>query len=283
MTCAGTLQTLSAYLEGGLAGAQRREVDEHLRMCPRCRAAIQGMENVVHLARDPRAFPLPAGFSDRLQQRLSRHLHPLPTESGAASLGIGTAVAYPGDHIAYFWENDREFERGVGFLEAGLRGVDVCFIFGHEQANLRVLGVLRKDGFPVDRLLAEKRLLVLVGRPSGDAMLSEIGGAFQSAMAGGPRMLRLLGNIGWGRRNWPADDAILEFEARVTEAARQFPCVIVCMYDVASLSGRIILKGGFESHPLTVQADSLCENPYHVKLDEYLERLRALPAAGGVH
>jgi hypothetical protein len=281
MTCARTLQTLSAYLEGDLAGAQRRQVDGHLRKCPRCRAAIQGIENVVHLAHDPRAFPLPAGFSHRLQQRLSQHLHP-PSAPQTAPLGIGTAVAHAGDHIGYFWESDREFERGVGFLEEGLRAADACFVFGHEPANLKVLGVLRKDGFPVDRLLAEKRLLVLEGRPSGDAMLKEIGGAFQSAMAGGARMLRLLGNIGWGRRNWPEDDAILEFEARVTGAARQFPCVIVCMYDVASLSGRIILKGGFETHPLTVQADCLCENPHYVKLDEYLEQLRELPASGSV-
>ncbi len=281
MTCARTRAALSAYVEGDLARAQRRAVDGHLHKCPRCRAAVRGMENVVHLARDPRAFPLPAGFSDRLQQRLSQHIH-LPAAGLAAPLGIGTAVAHSGDHIGYFWENDREFERGVGFLEEGLRAGDACLVFGHEPANLKVLGVLRKDGFPVDRLLAEKSLLVLEGRPSGDAMLSEIGGAFQSAMAGGARMLRLLGNIGWGRRNWPADDAILEFEARVTEAARQFPCVIVCMYDVASLSGRIILKGGFETHPLTVQTDCLCENPHYVKLDEYLEQLRAMPAPGSV-
>ncbi|MGH8458707.1 MAG: MEDS domain-containing protein, partial [Nevskiales bacterium] len=243
MTCARALQSFSAYLEGDLAGGQRREVDAHLRKCPRCRAAIQGIENVVHLARDPRAFPLPAGFSDRLQQRLAEHVH-LPAVKQDAPLGIGTAVAHSGDHIGYFWENDREFERGVGFLEEGLRAGDACFVFGHQQANLKVLSVLRKDGFPVDRLLAEKRLAVLEGRPSGEVMLKEIGSAFQSAMAGGARMLRLLGNLGWGRRNWPEDDAILEFEARVTQAARQFPCVIVCMYDVASLSGRIILKGG---------------------------------------
>ncbi len=281
MTCDLTLKTLSAYFEGGLAAKQRREVDSHLRKCPRCRAAVRGIENVVHLARDPRAFPLPAGFSDRLKQRLAGHV-PLPAAQPNVPLGIGTSCAHSGDHIGYFWENDREFERGVGFLEAGLRDGDACFVFGHEPANLKVLGVLRKDGFPVEELLAEERLHVLEGRPSGDAMLSEIGGAFQKAMAGGARMLRLLGNIGWGRRNWPEDDAILEFEARVTEAARQFPCVIVCMYDVASLSGRIILKGGFETHPLTVQADALCENPFHVKPDEYLERLRAMPAAGGV-
>ncbi len=279
MTCARALEALSAHLEGALAGARQRQFDAHLRSCPRCRAAARGVQNLVQLVRDPRAFPLPAGFSRRLQQRLAQHLHP-PRAPRTAPLGIGTAVARAGDHIAYFWENDREFERGVGFLEEGLREADTCFIFGYQQANLKVLGVLRKNGFDVERLLEEKRLQVLEGSRAAAAMLSGIGGAFQWASFRGAPMLRLLGNLGWGRRNWPEDDAILEFEARVTQAAQQFPCVVVCMYDVASLSGRIILKGGFETHPLTVQAEGLCENPYHVKPEEYLRRLRELPPSG---
>lgn len=193
---------------------------------------------------------------------------------GAVELGIRDQFAARGDHIAYFWETDREFCDAVGFLEAGLKQRDHSVIFGHEDANSRVVEELRRRGFDCDSLKADGMLTVLSGGPSGSEMLSEIGGKFQEALGRGSTMIRLLGNIGWGRPGWPDDTGILEFEARVTGAVADLPAVVVCMYDVQSLSGDIMLTGAFETHPLTIRRNVLRENEHYVPLSEFLQNLK---------
>lgn len=77
------------------------------------------------------------------------------------------------------------------------------------------------------------------------ALLEAIGSTFQKMIDSGARLVRLLGNLGWGHEGWPAEDSILEFEAWVTRDAKAFPCVVVCMYDVRSLSGRVMHDAAF--------------------------------------
>lgn len=182
-----------------------------------------------------------------------------------------------GAHVAYFWEHDHEFNEGVNFLETGLQAGDFCVIFGHDEANLRVCRRLTERGFDCDQLVRDNRLAVLSGDSDGDRMLGNIGATFAKAVADGATLIRLLGNIGWGREQWPSERDILEFEAKVTGAAQQFPCVIVCMYDVRALPGRVVVHGAFETHPLTICGNMLRENPYYVEFDEFLRRLDSRP------
>ena len=105
-------------------------------------------------------------------------------------------------------------------------------------------------------------------------MLSNIGATFTEAVAAGAKMIRLLGNIGWGREGWPNENDILEFEARVTGAAKAFPCVVVCMYDVRALPGRVMVHGAFETHPLTFCGNVMRQNTHYVDVDQFLTRLR---------
>lgn len=207
-----------------------------------------------------------------------RAFHAKSPQATLFPLGIGDAYVSPGEHIAYFWESEEDFERGVGFLEAGLRGQDCCFVFGYEEANQKVKSVLFRKGFDLRALAQSRRLIFVGGNASGEALLSSLGAAFSEAIAAGATAIRLLGNPGWGRQGWPSDNAILEFEAKVTLAAKQFPCVILCAYEVHAVSGRILLKGRFETHPLTVHGQELHSNPHYVPVDKYLAQLEGEPS-----
>ena len=193
---------------------------------------------------------------------------------GSVDLGLKEQYAAPGDHIAYFWETDEEFRAAAQFLEVGIRNGDHCVIFGHDDANARLLQELACRKFDCDRLQGEGRLSILTGDASGQAMLQKIAEDFRSALGNGKKMIRLLGNIGWGRPKWPNDLDILEFEARVTEAVRSLPAVVVCMYDVQSLRGDILLRGAFETHPLTIRRNVLRENEHYVLLSTFLADLK---------
>jgi hypothetical protein len=194
-------------------------------------------------------------------------------------LGIRDEKVSVGDHVAYFWQTDEEFNEGVSFLEIGLRAGDHCVIFGHDEANEKVCRVLAGHGLDAASLRAAGRLTILGGESDADLMLSNIGASFAAAIERGAKLIRLLGNIGWGRAGWPSETDILAFEAKVTGAAKAFPSIIVCMYDVSSLSGNIIVHGAYETHPLTFCRNVLRENPYYVEFEEFIAALPNKAAA----
>ena len=152
----------------------------------------------------------------------------------------------------------------------GLQVGDYCVVFGQPEANEKVLGILATRGFPQEAL--KGRASVLAGKPVATEMLSEIGATFQQALDAGAPLIRLLGNIGWGHPDWPAENDLLQFESQVTDACRTFPCVVVCMYDVKSLSGRAVVRGGVESHPSTILSTGIEKNPHFVPAAQYLAR-----------
>ncbi len=200
----------------------------------------------------------------------------LKGSEGTIELGLRGERVSLGDHIAYFWEKPSEFEEAVQFLILGIRQGEHVVVFGHEDANEKVLEIMRNRGLDTDHLQVSNRLSVVSGGPTGEQMLGNIGETFQRAVDGGCKCIRLLGNIGWSRPGWPDDREILAFEAKVTGAAKRFPCVVMCMYDVGSLSGKVMLHGAYETHPLTFWGNVLRKNPYYVGVDEYLGRLEEL-------
>lgn len=195
---------------------------------------------------------------------------------GDIELGLRDERVRLGDHIAYFWEREHEFEEAVNFLIFGLRNGEHAVVFGHDEANEKVLGILRRRGLDIAHLQQTNRLSVIGGGPTGEQMLGGIGAKFQQAVESGSGCIRLLGNIGWAKPGWPDELDILAFEAKVTGAARQFPCVVMCMYDVAHLSGSVMVHGAYETHPLTFCGNVLRENPHYVEVDQFLLQLEEM-------
>jgi hypothetical protein len=86
-------------------------------------------------------------------------------------------------------------------------------------------------------------------------------------------MVRILGHLGWEHPGWPAERDLLSLEARLTETVRKLPSVVLGAYDVRGLSGRRLLLGGLECHPLTLRRAALRQNEHHVPAEQFLERL----------
>ncbi len=269
MQCQHFVELTTNYLDGVLTVSERAVFENHAVSCPACGAYLAQMRQVVRALGRLHDEPLPPEAKESLIRMLRE------TNWGSTlRLGINGASVSLGSHNGYFWENDADFRAGVGLLEAGLADGDFCVAFGHDEANERVLGTLQNRGFDTRGLTEAGQLCAMRGKSSGDEMLAAIGGRFQEAQAAGSNRIRLLGNIGWGRPGWPGEENILEFEAKVTDAAGLFPCVVVCMYDVRSLPGRVLLKGGFETHPHTIRGNVLRENPCYVPTQAFLAHLQ---------
>jgi hypothetical protein len=192
-------------------------------------------------------------------------------------LGITDDQVALGSHLIHFWQNDEEFERGVRFLEPAIANESqYCVLIGHDEANQRVLEVLRKTGGDLDRVLREGRL-VIVGREfSASAMLASIDAAFADVVRKGATAIRCLGTFGKGEDPARGTHEQIELENGATALARRYPCVFVCMFDINEMSGWLVLNAGFGSHLLVVSKDALRQSPYFAP-DE--NALRARQAA----
>jgi len=194
------------------------------------------------------------------------------------ALGItGDQVAL-GSHLIHFWQNEEEFEHGVRFLELGINNEsEHCVLFGHDEANQRVLEVLRKKYPELDRVIQEARLVILRREVSAPETLANIEAAFAAAVSKGATAIRYLGNLGVGQAPLPGKgaDEVVELENGATLLGHRYPCVIVCMYDINTVSGRLVLNAGFGTHPLVVRGHALRQNAYFAPLDEAARTYRA--------
>src|SRR5580704_18767696 len=109
-----------------------------------------------------------------------------------------------------------------------------------DEANERVLQTLRKTGRDLDRVIRDGRLVILRRESSAAATLASIDAAFSKAVGEGAIAIRYLGNLGMGQAPLPGRgaDEVVELERGATALALRYPCVVVCMYDVNTLSGR---------------------------------------------
>lgn len=72
--CKHVWQHISAYIDGEVDAELRAKIDQHLETCEICSAVLDSTRNVVVLVADGRVFELPAGFSQRLHDRLDKEL-----------------------------------------------------------------------------------------------------------------------------------------------------------------------------------------------------------------
>jgi anti-sigma factor RsiW len=70
--CKHVWQYISAYIENDLDAELRARIERHLETCEVCSAVLDSTRNVIVLVADDRVFELPAGFSERLHERLDK-------------------------------------------------------------------------------------------------------------------------------------------------------------------------------------------------------------------
>lgn len=269
ISCEEVWREISNYLEGDLDAGLRQRMEEHFRTCKNCFAVLDGTRNVVRLVGDGQAFQVPAGFSQRLRARLAQRGAAPRTQGDSAAAGIEMGITGDrvplGSHLIYFWESDQEFARGVRFFYPGLEKGEHCIAFGHDEALEKVQQTLRSEGYDPERLQQQRKLTILRRQSAAPITLSDIADVLEAAQRAGSPAVRFLGNLGVGRDPLPAgEEDVLQLEHQVDTLISRYPCVVVCMYDVRTLPGRMILKGGLQQHRLAVCAEGVHENPYYV-------------------
>ena len=280
MTCHEIAELVTTYLDGALPPEERDRFEIHRQGCPGCETHVAQVRLTVAALGQLRPSahePLSAGSEKIRELFRARGLHRREPRVRDIPLGLGRELAAPGDHIACFWESERELEAMAGFLAAGASLGQACVLVGHDAAHERLLASLERRGLSVGALMQERQLQVATVHSSADELLAEVDERIKDAVDRGMPAVRILGNLNWGRGTpgWPSDQEILRLEAQVTRAAERLPCIVVCVYDVTKLPGPLLLKGGLECHPLTLRRECLRHNEHHVSPARFLEELSA--------
>ena len=183
-------------------------------------------------------------------------------------------------HVCLFYSNDDELRERLGFLARTLDDpTQVAVLFGKQDRLDEILAYVGADfGRDVAADVKAGRIVMVNGVRDPDQLLGGIAAALDAAVARGAGLIRFLGFIGWGDMDWPGDEDLMTFEAKVTEAVKSYPAVVVCTYNTEKLPGPILIFAGIETHPLTIIGTTLCENPHYVPFAEYIAR-RARPTA----
>jgi hypothetical protein len=280
MTCHELGALVTTYLEGALPSQELDRFEAHRQACSACLTHVSQVRfavSVLGRLRPSADEHLPAEQRRIVELFRTRGLHRRAPRERDAPLGLGSELAALGDHIAYFWESEREFDATAGFLATGVSLGEACVLVGHDAANDRLLASLERRGMSVRTLMHERRLQVASVRSSADELLLEVDDRIKDAVNRGMPAVRVLGNLNWGRGTpgWPSDREILRLEAQVTSAVERLPSIVVCAYDVTNLPGPMLLRGGLDCHPLTFRRDCLRDNEHHVPPERFLEELSA--------
>jgi anti-sigma factor (TIGR02949 family) len=70
ISCVEVWRYISEYVDDEVSAELRERMEAHFKACTHCSAVLDGMQNVVGLVANGRLFQTPAGFSERLYQRI---------------------------------------------------------------------------------------------------------------------------------------------------------------------------------------------------------------------
>ena len=170
-----------------------------------------------------------------------------------------------GTHMCFYYSDDHGLKETLAFLRVGLDEPQTCcVIFADESRFEGLLGWLSEGyGGSLDAVLESNKLILIGGAPTTEELMASINARLDQAVAGGYRLIRFLGFIGWGKPGWPDEASLLDFERRVNDAVTTYPAAIICTYGVPHLPGSSLIYGGLQTHPVTMIDDEIHKNPHY--------------------
>ena len=161
---------------------------------------------------------------------------------------IGTALCVAGlslpipAHLATFYSSDAGGLRlTVPFLAEGLRLGQPCFLVAAGELLERYVQALAKEDL---RGLTVVKFVV----GSVEAALAQWEASFASALAHGPAVLRIAGEMTSERTMFSSEDEMLRYEEAFDLMSRRYPAAVICQYDVREFSGTAVLRA-LKAHP----------------------------------
>jgi excisionase family DNA binding protein len=168
----------------------------------------------------------------------------------ALTVSVGGAPISLRTHLAPIFSTDLGGLRlAVPFLAEGLRSGQPCFLAATGVVLERYFKALSQEAIDVDAAQQSGRLTI-VGWPGGTVTeaLTNWELLFGKALAGGPTVLRIVGEMACERSMFSSDAEMLAYEEAYELMIRRYPAVTLCQYDAREFNGEVILRV-LKAHP----------------------------------
>ncbi len=181
-----------------------------------------------------------------------------------------------GSHVCYIYAQDDERLDVVSkYLRAGIDSRERLLYVTDTLSPEDLRDVMRQRG--VDLSDGEQAIVDRANdayapnnRFSSEAMLDEVREFYCDAQRRGFAGARTVGEMNWATRDVECADTALEYEAKVNDLLKHYPCTCMCQYDARLFSGDLLMDV-LQVHPYMVVRGQLVQNPYYVEPDVFLE------------
>jgi hypothetical protein len=173
-----------------------------------------------------------------------------PTAPKLAAVNVGGTSVPLRTHLAPIYSSDFGGLRlSIPFLADGLRAGQPCFLVAAGKLLDRYTNALSDERIDVVEALDSGRLVVIPGPGAnvGEA-ISNWERGFGKALAAGPTVLRVIGEMVCEREVFGSEAAMMAYEEAYELMAKRFPVVTLCQYDAREFDGEIVLRV-LKSHP----------------------------------
>jgi signal transduction histidine kinase len=178
-------------------------------------------------------------------------------------------------HLCLIYATQQEqFSAAIPFLKIGLERGEKCIYVADAKTTAALMNAMRTEGIDVDAAIRQGNLAITNGFPLPgnfvpDGMVNFLSESAQAARSAGYSALRVLGEMTWVSGTEPRPERLIEFEAKVNDLLRDYHFLGVCQYDRRRFPPEVLLEI-LRTHPTVVYDAFVCENPYYVPPDEYL-------------
>jgi excisionase family DNA binding protein len=173
-----------------------------------------------------------------------------PATAEVSSVNVGGAWVPIRTHVAPIYGTDAGGLRlTVPFLAAGIRAGQPSFLAATGTVLERYARALAELGIDFAEATDSKGLTI-VGWEGGtvEAALANWEGLWGKALAAGPTVLRVVGEMASERTMFGSDADMLAYEEAYEVMAKRFPAVTLCQYDAREFDGEIMLRV-LKAHP----------------------------------
>lgn len=181
----------------------------------------------------------------------------------------GQKLERPGHLCAFFDSRDQEYDVLTPYYMEGLEAGEevVTIVDAHRHGDH--CAQIRARGLPVKEALEQERLKVftaeetytLGGRFESQRMYDLLQEALASARRNG-RKVRTSGVMDWSAQGHAGTEELMEYEAKVNVLVPIYDCTLLCVYDLAKVTGQMVMDI-LATHPYVVHRRRVLHNPYY--------------------
>jgi transcriptional repressor of dcmA and dcmR len=174
-----------------------------------------------------------------------------PAGRAGSTLNVGGASVPVRTHVAPIYSTDLGGLRlALPFLADGIRAGQPCFLVASGPVLERYSRAFPEEqGIDFAEVVDSNRLTI-VGWPGGtvEEAIANWERLWAKALAGGPTVLRVVGEMASERAMFGSEANMLAYEEAYEVMARRYPVVTLCQYDAREFDGEIMLRV-LKAHP----------------------------------